>query len=155
MAIIERTYTIPLRKETAKASTKHKTQKAVRAVRQYVAKHMKVKQVGLGAELNELLWSRGIESPPGKVTVSVRKDDDKAFANLVGKSLEANKVELKTVEDDKNMLQKQVEKLTGANKKEEAVEPAPSKDAPAEKPKATEKKSEAKAEPAKEEKKTA
>ena len=46
-------YTIPLRKEFQKASYKRKSNKAVKALKQYVVKHTKCDNVLVGEELNE------------------------------------------------------------------------------------------------------
>ena len=85
-------YTIPLRREFQKAPYKRKTNKAVRALKQYVVKHTKCDVVLVGEELNEHLWSRGITNPPAKVqveiTTEIKKEDKvetkESFVNLVG-----------------------------------------------------------------------
>jgi len=87
-----RLYTIPLRREFAKASHKRKTNKAVTALREFITKHMKADRVVIGEELNETMWARGITNPPAKIKVEVtsdvvEKDDVKfieAFVNLPG-----------------------------------------------------------------------
>ncbi len=75
--VLERVYTVPLRK--AKAAPRGKrAKKAAKLLREFVARHMKVKeeQVWIDPELNEYLWERGIEKPPSRVRVVVRKLDD-------------------------------------------------------------------------------
>jgi len=84
---LERTYTIPLRKESQKASRQKRTNRAVKAVRVFLAKHMKSKNVKLGTDLNLLLWKDGSRNPPGKVTVLAVKDaEGNVIANLEGKN---------------------------------------------------------------------
>ena len=64
---MERTYNVPLRKEYMKAPRWNRTKKAVIALRQFLAKHMKaqdVKDVKLSKELNELMWKHGIKIRP-------------------------------------------------------------------------------------------
>jgi hypothetical protein len=81
---------------------------------------MHADDVGIGAELNEYLWSKGIQNPPHKVEVSVKQENGETFANLVGKSLTAKKIEQKKTEPDKNLLEQQIEKLKG-KKEDEAT----------------------------------
>ncbi|MEK6845910.1 MAG: 50S ribosomal protein L31e [Nanoarchaeota archaeon] len=75
MAIPERIYNIPLRKEYLKSPKWRRTEKAVTALRKFLSRHMKTEEVRLGTELNELLWKHGIRNPPHHVKVTVSKDD--------------------------------------------------------------------------------
>ena len=81
----ERFYTIPLRKVWI-SPRKKRAPKAARVVRQFVAKHMKIQteldedeepeRIVIDNEVNEKLWSRGIEKPPRKIRVRVVKDTE-------------------------------------------------------------------------------
>ena len=81
----ERFYTIPLRNAWI-SPRKKRAPKAARIVRNFVIKHMKVRieadedeepeKLVIDNEVNEKLWSRGIEKPPRKVRVRVIKDKD-------------------------------------------------------------------------------
>jgi len=82
----ERFYTIPLRKVWI-APRKKRAPKAARVVKAFVAKHMKVQtevdedeeepeRIVIDNEVNEKLWSRGIEKPPRKIRVRVVKDNE-------------------------------------------------------------------------------
>jgi large subunit ribosomal protein L31e len=81
----ERFYTIPLRKAWI-VPRKKRAPKAARIVKNFVLKHMKVRMEGEGEEeperlvidneVNEKLWSRGIEKPPRKIRVRVVKDTE-------------------------------------------------------------------------------
>jgi large subunit ribosomal protein L31e len=81
----ERFYTIPLGK--AWISTRKKcAPRATRIVKSFVLKHMKVRteaedeeeaeRLVIDNEVNEKLWSRGIEKPPRKIRVRVTKDKE-------------------------------------------------------------------------------
>ena len=72
---LERTYNVPLRKEYMKAPRWNRTKKAVTALRQFLAKHMKSEDVRLSKELNEEMWKHGIKNPPHHVKVKAVKDD--------------------------------------------------------------------------------
>ena len=83
--IEERFYTIPLRKAWI-SPRKKRAPKAVRIVKSFVLKHMKVRTEAEGEEeaeklvidneVNEKLWNRGIEKPPRKIRVRVVKDKE-------------------------------------------------------------------------------
>ncbi len=94
--MLERTYTIPLRKEWLKSPKFKRTKKAVIALRQFLSRHMKTDEenVRLGKYLNEFVWSRGIRTPPPRVKVNVVKDDKGIVkAELVGAPKEEKKEE--------------------------------------------------------------
>ena len=81
----ERFYTIPLRK-VWNSPRKKRAPKAGRLVKSFVMKHMKVRteadeeeeaeRLVISNEVNEKLWSRGIEKPPRKIRVRVVKDKE-------------------------------------------------------------------------------
>jgi|GEM_PF-377932 len=83
---LERSYNIPLRKSFVNAAKHKRTPKAVRAVREFLAKHMKAEstKVRLGLHLNEYLWKHGIKNPPHHVKVWAVKEDDVVKAELEG-----------------------------------------------------------------------
>ena len=81
----ERFYTIPLSKVWI-VPRKKRAPKAARIVKAFVMKHMKIRTEAEGEEeperlvidneVNEKLWSRGIEKPPRKIRVRVVKDKE-------------------------------------------------------------------------------
>jgi large subunit ribosomal protein L31e len=81
----ERFYTIPLGRAWI-VPRKKRAPKAARIVKSFVLKHMKVRTEAEGEEeperlvidneVNEKLWSRGIEKPPRKIRVRVVKDTE-------------------------------------------------------------------------------
>ena len=128
-------YIIPLRREFQKASHKRKTNKAVRAVREFAERHAKADRIIIGEELNEMLWSRGITNPPAKVRVEITKETVKkdnadvteAFVNLVGlerKVVEQKKKGIIHKEQSgmKEKLQGAVETIKGGSEEEKAQE---------------------------------
>ncbi len=85
MATIERTYTIPLRKEWLKKPKYKRTKRSVTTVRDFLAKHMKSDEVKLGPFLNKELWKHGIRNPPPRIKIIAKKDDKGLVtAELVG-----------------------------------------------------------------------
>lgn len=75
-----------------KAPRWNRTKKAVIALRQFLAKHMKSENVLLGKELNEEMWKHGIQNPPHHVKVKAVKDDKGVVkAELFGAEKPASK----------------------------------------------------------------
>ena len=68
--ILERTYNIPLRRETLKAPSYRKAKKAITAIREFIGRHMKSGNVAVGKYLNLKVWEHGIKNPPHHVKVT-------------------------------------------------------------------------------------
>jgi len=71
----ERILIIPLRAARA-ASRTDRTPRAVKAVREYVKRHMKPDRIFIDDVLNERLWARGREKPPSRIRVKAIKFED-------------------------------------------------------------------------------
>ncbi|MDH5449162.1 MAG: hypothetical protein OEY24_08165 [Candidatus Bathyarchaeota archaeon] len=85
----ERIYTIPLRRAWI-MPPKKRTPKAIRIIKAFVQRHMKVGEVAIeregeeeeggriiiSNEVNEKIWSRGIEKPPRKLRIRAAKDEE-------------------------------------------------------------------------------
>ena len=84
----ERFYTIPLQKALIRPP-KGRTPRAMQLIKLFITKHMKMNmkvtedeeaeelpQLVISQEVNEKIWSRGIEKPPRKIRVRVTKDKD-------------------------------------------------------------------------------
>ncbi len=79
----ERLYTIPLSRAWI-APRRKRAPKAVRLVRSFIERHMKVGagpeeegeagRLVISNEVNEKIWSRGIQKPPRRVRVRAAKD---------------------------------------------------------------------------------
>ena len=77
----EREYVIPLRKEWSKVPEYKRTAKSVKAIKEFIAKHMKIpdrdtKKVKLDPYFNNELWFRGRKKPFSKVKVKAVRDGD-------------------------------------------------------------------------------
>ena len=74
---IERVITVPL-KATKMAPRSRRAKRAVKEVREFIARHMKAEEdkVWIDTKLNEKLWERGIQNPPSRITVKATKFDD-------------------------------------------------------------------------------
>ena len=81
----ERFYTIPLRKAWI-SQRKKRAPRAMRIIRSFIEKHMKIRTevegeeeaevLVISNEVNEKIWSRGIEKPPRKIRVRAAKDKE-------------------------------------------------------------------------------
>jgi len=72
----EKVYTIPLRHVWVVTPRGRRAPRAVRDVRDYVARHMKSDEVAVSNEINSAIWSRSINKPPRKITVRAVKDKE-------------------------------------------------------------------------------
>ena len=76
---LEREYVIPLRREWSKVPRYKRAKKAGKAVKEFLARHMKVydkdlDKIKLDKYVNEEIWHRGIKKPPVKIKVKAIKD---------------------------------------------------------------------------------
>lgn len=119
MEKLERTYTIPLRREYLKAPKYRRTEKASRALRDFLVKHMKCETIKIGKYLNEFLWMHGMKNPPHHVKVNVARVDGAVHAELFGKPLKIGKDEKKEEKAEEKKEDKTVEEKS---KKAETVD---------------------------------
>ncbi len=101
-SVLEREYTIPLR--TAwKGTRTNRAEKAIRVIRQFAKRHMKPSEIKIENEVNEAIWSRGIQKPPRKIRVLMKKDkDDIVTVSLPGLPAEEEKKQAKEEKGEAN-----------------------------------------------------
>jgi len=73
--VLERTYNVPLRKESQKSPRWKRTKKAISALKEFLSQHLRSDNVKLSPRLNEEMWKHGIKNPPHHIKVNVTKDD--------------------------------------------------------------------------------
>jgi len=93
---IERVYTIPLRNEVKKEPRSKRSNRAIREIQAFVRQHSKAKEIKLSKGVNELIFSRGFQKPPGKIKVEVRGDMERVDVKLPGEAIEEKKEKKKT-----------------------------------------------------------
>lgn len=73
----ERIYTVPLSRAWIRPRTK-RAPRAVRLLKAFVKRHMKVDEesIVISNEVNEKIWSRGIQKPPRRIRVKIIKDKE-------------------------------------------------------------------------------
>ena len=74
MATLERIYTVPLR-DAFDAKRTVRAKRAMKVIREFIAKHMKADSVRMSMSLNSAVWARGIQKIPRRVKVKAVKDD--------------------------------------------------------------------------------
>ncbi|MHA2377770.1 MAG: 50S ribosomal protein L31e [Candidatus Thorarchaeota archaeon] len=74
--IDERLYTVPLRKAYWTGSRLRRSNRAVRILREFVERHMKPEELVIQPEVNERIWSRGIQKPPRRIRIRATKNSD-------------------------------------------------------------------------------
>ena len=121
-SVLEREYTIPLR-GAWKGSRTDRAEKAIRVIRQFAKRHMKSSEIKIDSEVNQAVWSRGIQKPPRKIRVLMKKDkDDLVTVLLPGLPAEEEKEDKKEKKDEKKQVKQ--EKEEAGRKSEEKPEEA-------------------------------
>ena len=77
----EKIYTVPLRKEFLKVAKYNRSKKAMKALKEFLLRHLK-EEVKVGKYLNEELTKRR-RNPPGKIKIRVEGEKGKYKAELV------------------------------------------------------------------------
>ena len=80
-------FIIPLRSKFSKTARYRRTPKAIKAIKEFLVRHMKMyerdlKKVKLDKYLNEFIWTRGIRNPPSRVRIKAVIDGDVIRAEL-------------------------------------------------------------------------
>jgi large subunit ribosomal protein L31e len=84
---LEREYVIPLRRKISTVPRYRRAKKAIRVIREFLAKHMKVEnrdisKIKIDKYLNQEIWFRGIKKPAAKIKVKAVKKDGIVYAEL-------------------------------------------------------------------------
>lgn len=69
--MVERIYTINLRKATLNTPRWKKSKRSVAVVREFLKKHMKTDEVKIGKSITEKIWQSGNQNPPNKIRIRV------------------------------------------------------------------------------------
>lgn len=85
---LEREYVIPLKREWLKVPRYERTSKAIKTIKKFIAKHMKVPErdvskVKLDVYFNNDVWFRGKKKAPSKVKVKAVKKGDIVYVTFV------------------------------------------------------------------------
>jgi large subunit ribosomal protein L31e len=87
--VLERYYIVPLRRKWLKVPEYKRANKAVKALKQFMVKHMKIydrdlRKIKVDIDLNNEIRFRGIKNPPSRIKVkAVKYDNDIVKVELV------------------------------------------------------------------------
>lgn len=122
---IEREYVIPLREKIRPVPRYKRTPKAVKTVKEFLARHMAIRdrdlnKIKLDTYLNEALWHRGIKNPIHKVKVRAVKEGDivRAYAVDLPTNLEFKKKREEKISSDQKKVAEEVKKARVKAEKE-------------------------------------
>ncbi|MDP2749423.1 MAG: 50S ribosomal protein L31e [Nanoarchaeota archaeon] len=122
---LQRVYNIPLRKLTEQVPRYRRAKRAMRAIRDFMARHMKVEQdkIKIGKYLNLKIWERSMKNIPHHVKVdAVKFADGSLKLELVGAPATEKKQEAKRPAKEKHAKTDAEEKVDEAiEKKEEEI----------------------------------
>ena len=81
VVVLEREYNVPLRKGWLKAPKYKRASKAVKTLKQFLARHMKLydndlRKIKIDMILNNEIRFRGMKKPPGKIKIKAKKFDN-------------------------------------------------------------------------------
>ena len=84
---LEREYVVPLKRDSLNVPQYRRAKKAVKTLKEFLARHMKVenrdlRKVKIDIYLNNELWFRGIKKPASKIKVRAVKKDGVVYAEL-------------------------------------------------------------------------
>lgn len=103
--VLERVYNVPLRKKYRNAPNWKRTKRAVTALREFIQKNMKSKDVKIGKYANLDLWKHGIKNPPHHIKVNcIKYEDGVVRAEIVGAPQEKPKEEKKRSKKSKDEI---------------------------------------------------
>ncbi|MHA1847475.1 MAG: 50S ribosomal protein L31e [Promethearchaeota archaeon] len=68
----ERTYTVPLSRAYLRPPKK-RAKRAINLIKKFFKRHMKPEELIILPEVNQEIWSRGIEKPPRKIKIRATK----------------------------------------------------------------------------------
>jgi large subunit ribosomal protein L31e len=74
--IDERIYTVPFRRVYWARSRHNRANREVKALREFVQRHMKPEGLLIQPEVNERIWARGIQRPPRKLRIRATKNSE-------------------------------------------------------------------------------
>ena len=119
-AATEKIYTIPLRKSWIAAGRVQRTNKTVRAVRQYVEKHTRASEIKISEKVNSALWAGGAKNALHTIRVKVNLIEDTASVRMPDEiSLEDEKKQFLEREKAKKAVSEDL--MLSASRNEKAV----------------------------------
>ncbi len=125
--VLEREYIIPLRSEWLKVPEYKRANKAVKAIRQFMIRHMKVydrdlDKIKIDGTLNNEIRFRGMRKPPIKIEVKAKKYDNGIVRVELAEIPPAIKYKIERERKQKEAATKEKQKKKPEKKEEEKKE---------------------------------
>lgn len=119
---LEREYIIPLRHRWSIVPRYKRANKAVKAIKEFLVRHMKIrdrdlKKIRISKYLNEVVWFRGIKNPPSKIKVKAIKEGDIVRAEAVEMP---ERIKFKKIREEK--IEQTAKEIAKKKKEEKKVE---------------------------------
>jgi len=133
-SILKREYIIPLRKSWLKVPEYKRTNKAIKAIKEFLVKHMKIyerdlRKIKIDIILNNEIRFRGIKKPPTKIKVMAEKfDNDIVKVKLVNIPEHIKFQKIREMKEEEKIKGKLKEKAQLKEKEEETEETKDSED---------------------------
>ncbi len=127
--ILEREYIVPLRKQWLKVPEYKRANKAVKALKQFIAKHMKIydrdlRKIKIEQILNNEIRFRGMKKPPARIKVKAKKyDNDIVRVELVNIPAHIKFAQLREEKKRAKLDKKKKAKAEEIKKSEEGLKP--------------------------------
>lgn len=121
---VTKEFTIPLRKEFLKVPRYKRAKRAIKAIRNFLIRHMKIRdkdprKIKIDVNLNNEIWYRGIKKPPSKI---------KVIATKIGENVKVRLakippiIKFKIAREERRKLKSQEHKKKEKGAKEEKIE---------------------------------
>ncbi|NHJ02193.1 MAG: 50S ribosomal protein L31e [Candidatus Heimdallarchaeota archaeon] len=84
--IEERIYTVPFSKVVygRRIPRTKRTPRAMRHLRAFIKRHLRCEDIIIDSEVNEFMWSRGIQKPPRKIRIRAVKTEEDVVTVYLG-----------------------------------------------------------------------
>jgi len=122
--VLEREYIIPLRREWLKVPEYKRANKAVKAIKKFLVRHMKIydrdlRKVKVDILLNNEIRFRGMKKPPAKIKVKAVKYDNDIVKVELAEIPQVLKYKIEREKKQKEKVEKKKEEKKPEEKKEE------------------------------------
>lgn len=124
----ERVYTINLGKVWLSPNNQ-RAKRAINMIKEFSRRHMKTEQIKIDQELSQVVWQRGIRSPPRKIRVKMAKTDDGYVLVSPYEEDVKPKTEEKTKKEKSTDAKEQKEEQVETKEKVDESKPKEEKDA--------------------------
>jgi len=95
---IERVYTITLRRSWVEEPRTKRCNRAIKDIKAFVKRHTKAKMVSISKGLNEVIFARSFQKPPGKIKVEVKGNKEKVYVSIPGEGVKKEGLDSKKKE---------------------------------------------------------